>query len=218
MSVEPLDVSSLQIIGYANVLPDSALPSIVPPVFQRKDNLDSILVPPYSFNNGRYLCDATEISASEFESLQSRFEVTPFSTPIDAQKDHELWVDQEGPHYQSRLETKRRLNQIAEEALAKASTAFGNRELDDAEKHTSVVLLADEQNLEALAIKIAIAMVKCDRASEDTLLELVPQHSLRAINLLVDKLCRQHAAVSKPSQLRSPWHNATRHPSHQSYQ
>ena len=135
MSVEPLDVSSLQIIGYANVLPASALPSIVPPVFQRKDNPDSILVPPYSFNNGRYLCDATEISASEFESLQSRFEVTPFSTPIDAQKDHELWVDQQGlPQYQSRRETKRLMNLIAKQELTKASTAFGNRELDDAEK------------------------------------------------------------------------------------
>ena len=54
----------LGLIGYANVLPASALPSIVPPVFQRKDNPDSILVPPYSFNNGRYLCAATEISAS----------------------------------------------------------------------------------------------------------------------------------------------------------
>lgn len=196
MSVEPLDVSSLQIIGYANVLPASALPSIVPPVFQRKDNPDSILVPPYSFNNGRYLCDATEISASEFESLQSRFEVTPFSIPIDAQRDHELWVDQQGRHqYQTRLETRRRMNQISAQELAKASTAFRNGQLDDAERHTSVALLADEQNFEALAIKIAIAQVKRDRASQDTLLELVPQYSLRAINSLVDELCRQHAAV-----------------------
>lgn len=190
MSVEPLDVSSLEIIGYANVLPQSALPSIVAPVFRRKDNHDSVLVPPYSFSNGRYLCDATEITQSEFESLENRSELTKLASPIPAQKQHELWVDLDGQyHYQTRLETKRRLERIAAIELEKALTAFLNREFEKSELYSSTVLLADENNTEALAIKIAIAKVNQDYSSMDTLRDLVPVPTLRSIDLRVDDLC-----------------------------
>ncbi len=190
MPVEPLDVSSLEIIGYANVLPQSALPSIVAPVFRRKDNYYSVLVPPYSFSNGRYLCDATEISLSEFESLENRSELTKLNASIPAQKQHELWVDLDGQYrYQTRLETKRHLERIAEIELEKALTAFLNRDFAKSELHSSTVLLADENNTEALAIKIAIAKVNQDHSSVDTLRDLVPVPTLRSIDLRVDDLC-----------------------------
>ncbi len=216
MSVEPLDVSLLEIIGYANVLTESALPSIVAPVFRRKDNPDSILVPPYSFSNGRHLCDATEITPYEFDSLEGRTELTRLQPPIQAQIRHELWVDLDGQyHYQTRLQTRRNLDRIAQEELAKAETAFLRRHFGVAERLSSIVLLADENNTMAMAIKLAIAKTNKDQSSFDTLLELVPTHTRHAMNLSVEDLCEQLADTSayKLPRAQSPMFNVATIPS-----
>ena len=192
MQEPPLDVSSLEIVGYSDVLSSGALPSIVPPIFRRKGAVDSVLVAPYSFN-GRYLCDATEISVEELESLEHRREVTMLSGPIDARKGYELWVNPQGQtRYETRLETRRQLSSIASQELKKASTAFADSQLDEAERHTSVALLADEHNLEAMAIKIAIARVRNDSTSEEILRELVAQNSLNAISARITELRNQY--------------------------
>jgi len=192
MQEPPLDVSSLEIVGYSDVLSSGALPSIVPPIFRRKGAVDSVLVAPYSFN-GRYLCDATEISVEELESLEHRWEVTMLSGPIDARKGYELWVNPQGQtRYETRLETRRQLTSIASQELKKASTAFADSQLDEAERHTSVALLADEHNLEAMAIKIAIARVRNDSTSEEILRELVAPDSLNAISARITELRNQY--------------------------
>jgi hypothetical protein len=47
----PVPVDCLEIVGYANVLLDTMLPSVVPPVFRRKGGADEAFVPPYlSYN------------------------------------------------------------------------------------------------------------------------------------------------------------------------
>jgi hypothetical protein len=203
MVAPPLDVSLLQIVGYADVLPESARPSIVAPVFCKKDNPDSILVPPYSFSNGRYLCDATEISVAELKSLAHRLEVTLFTEPLAAQRDHELWVDQKGePQYQSRREARTQLNQIALDAQREAATVFEHGQLEDAERSSNVALLADPKNIDAWAVKMAIADVKADLESQDLLLELIPENSRQTIRARVADLCRKYlASTAAPAKI-----------------
>lgn len=191
MSVPPLDVSTLEIVGYADVPAERAVPAIVPPVFRRKDNRESILVPPYSLSNGRYLCDATEISCGELESLAHRREVTLFESPRDAQRDYELWLDQQGiPQYQPRREARIQLSKIAASELTKAEAAFERSHFGDAERHSDVALLADPKNVDAWAIKMAIADVTSDGDSKELLRELLPENSLRAIDARVKDLTR----------------------------
>ncbi len=175
-------------MGYSDVLSSQVLPSIVPPIFRAKDAVDVVLVPPYAFN-GRYLCDATEISAAELKSLEHRQEVTMLPAPIAALKGYELWVDCDGQlRYQLRSEVRRQLDQISTQALAEARRAFAESQFAEAERYSSVALLASEQNLEAMAIKIAIAKIKRDANDEEILLELVAFDSKAAISALVEKL------------------------------
>jgi len=209
MQEPPLDVSSLEIVGYSDVLSSGALPSIVPPIFRRKGAVDSVLVAPYSFN-GRYLCDATEISVEELESLEHRREVTMLPAPIDARKGYELWVNPQGlPQYQTRSEARHQLDLIASQELKKASTAFADSQLDEAERHSSVALLADEHNLEAMAIKIAIATVSNDSTSAEILRELVAQNSLNAISARITELCNQYYKA-RPVAVTSGCHSIMR--------
>ena len=62
----PWNVDELEIVGYANVLNDDMLPSVVPPVFRLRSDTKRVLLPPYSFNAG-FLCNATEVPQSELE-------------------------------------------------------------------------------------------------------------------------------------------------------
>ena len=65
----PLNVNELDIVGYANVLKENMLPTVVPPVFRLKADPQRAFVPPYSFNAG-FLCDATEVPQSELLELR----------------------------------------------------------------------------------------------------------------------------------------------------
>src|SRR5712672_1038424 len=64
----PWNVADLEIVGYADVLKPSMLPSVVPPVFRVTAEAGRALAPPYSFSGG-FLYDATEVSHAELEEL-----------------------------------------------------------------------------------------------------------------------------------------------------
>ncbi len=204
MLVPPLDVSHLHVVGYAEALSRNALPSIVPPVFREVDNAGSFLVPPYSFN-GPYVCDATRISHSELHSLAHRQEVTLLPAAFSARTDYELWIDQAGePHYQHRREAREHLRRIAEREVVLALQAFSQCRLDDAESHSSVALLAEEQNLDAMAVKIAISHMRADFASTAILRELLPQHALAAVDARASALCADLHSSGKPLPTNPP--------------
>jgi len=127
---------------------------------------------------------------AELRSLEHRHEVTVFGfPPMDAQHGHELWVDLNGtPHYRNRQQVRKQLEEIAVRELVEAKAAFDRRQWAQAEQHSSVSLLADEHNLEAMAIKIAIAGVENDSSARELLFELVPAHSRSAVASLAREL------------------------------
>jgi hypothetical protein len=89
----PWNLDDLEIVGYADVLKETVLPSVVPPVFRLKADSQRVFLPPYSFNAG-FLCNATEVLQPELEELRDSREITLFDNAFPARAGFELWVDQ----------------------------------------------------------------------------------------------------------------------------
>ena len=133
-------VDELEIVGYADVLDETVLPSVVPPVFRFKANPDRIFLPPYSFNAG-YLCNATEVPAAELEELRDAEEVTLFEGVLPARNEFELWVDQSyWHHYQPFDEVRRELGGIADDAIDQAAAALREGDLARADRLAGVAI------------------------------------------------------------------------------
>jgi hypothetical protein len=184
-------VDDLEIVGYANVLKETMLPSVVPPVFRLKADAQRALLPPYSFNAG-FLCNATEVPRTELEELRHSRKITLFDVAFPARADFELWIDQSlHQHYEPTDEVKRKLSRIADEAIESAASALRNSDLPEAERLSGVAISADDQRVEPLAIKAAIRRIQGNDGGEHLMAKLAE----RALNqelfkVLVDRYFR----------------------------
>jgi hypothetical protein len=170
-------LSELEIVGYSDVLPQTQLPSIVPPVFRRKSgSADEIYVPPYTIA-GSYLCDAAIINLEEADSLASQREITLFSSaPIPAAEGHELWIDcNYSAHYDERLKARSALQKISEHEAQVAEEAFLARDWHTASAHGSTALCANYRNLKALALRVALYRQAGDSVGEQLFLEAMEE-------------------------------------------
>ena len=207
----PWNLDDLEIVGYADVLKETMLPSVVPPVFRLKADAQRTLLPPYSFNAG-FLYNATEIPRSELEDLSGSREITLFDDAFPAHAGFELWVDESFQwHYQPLDEAKRHLRDIADKAIRSAEGALRRDDLRQAERLSGVAISADDRRVEPLAIKAAIRRIDKNRTGEQLMAELAaPILDERLFNLLVDDYCasRQQPAPAVPdSSPRRPMSN-----------
>jgi hypothetical protein len=195
----PWNVDDLEIVGYANVLNDDMLPSVVPPVFRLKSDAKRALLPPYSFNAG-FLCNATEVCQSELEELRDSHEITLFDDAFPATAGFELWIDQRSQrHYQPRDKANRELSCIASEGIKNAEDALRQGNLEEAQRLSGVAILADDKRVEPLAIKAAIRRAQGNAVGERLMAELAaPVLEERLFTLLVDDYCRS-AAWKQPT-------------------
>lgn len=187
----PIAIDLLEIVGYANVLLDSMLPSVVPPVFRLKGKPDVAFVPPYVFNAG-YLCNATALSAPELKALEQHQEITLFADePLAARRDFELWLDQNRhQHYEPRAHAHAKLLALAKEHIRKAGQALKDGNTADAERFSNVALCADDRLVEPLAIKAALRRLKSDATGEKLMTKLaVPRMTEGVFRKLVDFYC-----------------------------
>ena len=162
----PVKLIDLEITGYADVLPESMTPSIVPPVFRLKSNAGIAYLPPYHMNSG-VLYNATEVSWKEVELLAEREKITLLNEPFPARPSWELWVDRSlQPHYQSRVETDRELDRIGREAMQQAELALGDGDLERAERNSSVAACANDRRPGPFALQAAIDRHRGNRAGE----------------------------------------------------
>lgn len=163
---EPVKLIDLEITGYADVLPESMTPSIVPPVFRLKSNAGVAYLPPYHMNSG-VLYNATEVSWREVEMLAEREKITLLNEPFPARPNWELWVDRSlQPHYQSRIETDKELDRIGREAMQQAELALGDGDLERAERNSSVAACANDRRPGPFALQAAIDRHRGNRAGE----------------------------------------------------
>ena len=204
----PWNVEDLEIVGYADVLDETMLPSVVPPVFRIKAEPQRALLPPYSLNAG-FLCNATEVPVSELEELRGSHEITLFDAEFPARRDFELWIDQSFQlHYQPLDEAGQNLSRIATEQIGHAEDAFRKDDLGQAERSSGVALSADDARVEPLAIKAAICRIRGDQSGERLMAKLAASVlEERLFNLLVEDYCasrQQLAPAVVVSSLRRP--------------
>ena len=212
----PWNLDDLEIVGYADVLKETMLPSVVPPVFRLKTDAQRAFLPPYSFNAG-FLCNATEVPRSELEELRDSREITLFDHAFPARAGFELWVDQSFQwHYQRLDEVKRKLRAIAEEAIRNAEDALRRDDRQQADRLSGVAISADDRRVEPLAIKAAIRRIQRNSTGERLMAELAaPVMEERLFKLLVNDYCasREKPAPAAPaSSPRRPMHGVARLP------
>jgi hypothetical protein len=218
----PWNLDDLEIVGYADVLKETMLPSVVPPVFRLKADAQRILLSPYSFNAG-FLYNAIEIPRSELEELNGSREITLFDDAFPAHAGFELWVDESFQwHYQPLYEVKQELRRIAEMAIQSAEDALRRDDLRQAERLSGVAISADDRRVEPLAIKAAIRRIDKNKTGERLMAELAaPVLEERLFNLLVDHYCycasRQQPAPAAPesSPRRRPMRGVACEPEHE---
>ena len=204
----PWSLDDLEIVGYANVLKETMLPSVVPPVFRLKTDAQRTFLPPYSFNAG-FLCNATEAPQSKLEELRDSREITLFDDAFPARAGFELWVDQSFQwHYRPLDEVKKNLRDIASEAIRKAADALRTGELQRAERLSGVAISADDRRMAPLAIKAAIRRINGNITGEQLMAELAaPALEESDFNDMVDRYCasrQQPAPVALASSPRRP--------------
>ncbi len=165
-------LSDLEVIGYANVLKESMLPSIVAPIFRNRADPGAILLPPFSLGQG-LVWNATESDAEDVRRLEASQEVTLLPNPFPALPEHELWVDQNWQVcYEPRTKVHEHLSSIARDHIQKAREAFAEGKLDEADRLSGTALAADDRIVDSLVIKAAICRCRNQKAQERVMARL----------------------------------------------
>ncbi len=205
----PWRVEDLDIIGYADALDRTMLPSIVPPVFRVRSNPSLHLLPPYFFNAG-CLYNAAEVEAQEIRELKNREAITVFDESFPAQVGFELYIDQEfQPQYKLRETVNSELLAIAIKYIAQAQAEFRNGSFAEADRLAGIAISADDRLVEPLVIMVAIHRAKHDVAGEQLIASLVPSTVMESsFQELVDAMSRSIncpvAFSKKPISSRRP--------------
>ena len=184
---EAIPISSLEIVGYANRLPASMLPAVVPPVFRLKGERNRNFLPSYVIRCGM-LCDATERTEAELQALAEADEITLFTETKEARPEHELWIGlDETDNYQPISEASGNLRGIATGRIDLALIAMGEGELKRAEDCCRIALNADDRMIDSLAIAAAIARHNRNIGDERLMRTLALGHvTARGFEIMVD--------------------------------
>ncbi len=179
MMSEPIALADLQVIGYADVLPDELLPRAVPPVYGLRREPGVVILPPYRLA-GSILTDAFTTDGDEFERTIARGEATALP-PFNAAPERILWIDAQGrPHYDR--------ESVAVETL--------RREARRCIKDACAMLLQDDQESLGRALSLADSAMAADESCLDALLVKAFVFEERE-DALTDELA-QVAAVVNP--------------------
>ncbi len=157
MSHDPLviPVERLEIVGYADAFDAITVPRRVPPVFRFTDQRESCVFPPYRLV-GRWVLDGAVAPITDFEEMTAQRRATLLSTPLRAEPDAVLWVD-EGlkTHYGPR---DRENNALRSEALVRVKTAevkYRQGDYSAALQHARWASAAAEDSLYAILMEAA---------------------------------------------------------------
>ena len=192
----PLRVQDLKIVGYANVLPQTMLPSIVPPIFCLRSETDRFFVPPYSFNGG-YLHDAGELSRFELKALENDREVTLFTEEFPAERGYELYVDEAFQHhYQPREKANAWLDEVADRSIVEAENALTRGDYEEADRLAGVAISANDRKVTPLVIKAAVDRARGDHSGEQLMASIAQRFVPTPLfNRIVD---HYDASISEP--------------------
>jgi hypothetical protein len=154
---QPLQLDLLEIVGYADALPEGKGPAVVPPVFRNPADPDHCFVPPFRIGEDR-LIGPQCVSWAQIHDLVREGTITLFPEALrrPAQPGYRLWVDAAGQvHYERASEATKHLRNLFREHIDAASVALGQGRLDEAEDKAGIALAADATKLEPRAFLAA---------------------------------------------------------------
>lgn len=215
---EPQQLTSLDIVGFAESVSADLFPVIVPAVYRLHVQPSRYFVPPFRESEG-YLYGASEIDQDEFETLVLAGDITEFEAPRPAKEDHELWFDETGaPHYDPIAVATQKLTEIADAAIKKATHALAKNDFAAARKHASLAIAADDRRPEPFALRAAVdfqsgragaielqKMMSPAEIGEDAFRMLVYNYCGRVqpvVALQVTRFSAMHRAAARKPQLQ----------------
>jgi hypothetical protein len=153
MTNQPIPLDQLEIIGYADVLPNRKGPAVVPPVFRDRNDASRCFLPPFRIA-GKWLVDPQLVSAVEVQELAKAERISlPPGLQCPARPDWQLWVGLDGSvHYEPSTDAKRNLRNLYREHLEAATAALREGDIAAAELHAGIALAADDRALEPDAL------------------------------------------------------------------
>ena len=170
--IEPVKLTDLEIAGYADVVPISMTPSVVPPVFLSKSDPNRAYLPPYHMNNG-FLYNAKEVTWREVENLVTAERITLLPGRLAAQPEFELWIDCAFKvHYQLETEVERELDRIGHHAMRDAEQSLRGGDLAEAERHSSTAANANDTKPGPFALQAAIDRHRGNQVGEELMAEV----------------------------------------------
>jgi len=160
MTTLPIPLNELDVIGYADVLPEGRGPAVLPPIFQHRTKAEEFYVPPFRVA-GNWLLEPHRVAIAELQDLEADEIVTlPKDFKRPAKPDHQLWVDENGAvRYESSSEAQREQNRIHQKFMEAAVTALRKGELDNSRRFAGIALAANDRALEPRAVIAAIHAV-----------------------------------------------------------
>ncbi|MDA8134273.1 MAG: hypothetical protein M0T82_06580 [Desulfobacteraceae bacterium] len=185
-----ISVHELQIVGYADVLTKSTVPTIVPPVFQHIKKKEEFYFPPFSIKEDM-LCNPTLSTEKDFDALIQAERITGFiGEPIPAQPDFELWVDETmEPRYERMVKVHEKLKALSKQYTADAETMIDQKKIPEAEALCNKAISAHGNNLGPWVIKAGIRLFQKKKDNADMLAEtmahLCPEY---AFNLMAGEV------------------------------
>lgn len=154
----------LMIVGYGTALDSADLPTIVPPIFGFRIGGQRFAVFPPLELSGERVMRGVVAPIGDLARFMAEGRATRLTTPLRAQPDHELWVDQEmRPHYGPCEEVERDLATIAAASMEEARRLLEKGELDRAYSQAQASLNGDDRQLEPHLVQAAIHDLKGER-------------------------------------------------------
>lgn len=192
-----IPLTNLSIIGYATKLLKTMLPTIVSPIFSLNTAKQTILFPPFQIVEGKVI-EGTLSNMKEFKSLITKQSITAINNPLSAQKNYELWVDEDFcTHYASIEVVNKTLNTFAKASIIKAEKALKDKDFERAIYLSNKALVAGKYLCKAIAIKASIAHYQHKHTKVKVLVKMLGKNitDIQCFNLYFKQYL---AAISNP--------------------
>ncbi len=161
------NLKDLEIVGYAESLPDDLLPAVVAPIYRVREDDDTLLMPPFDAHQGDKVKTTHVRRRAELDRLVGNEQATGIDKSIPAAPGQLLWIDESRrPHYQSAEQVRSHFQYLATAYLGLAREALILQRFDHADKLAQKAINADNRSLDAVLVA---AVVERMRGNNDVL-------------------------------------------------
>lgn len=148
-----LTLSDLDIVGFASIIETPTLPRVLAPVFQKRQEPDFVVLPPFSLVADEVF-NFKESNQAGLAALVSQEKITRLSEPIPAHSNYDLWVNPHGNvAYARKWEVKKAFKEIFESSMALAKTELNARRYTAASQHAAVARAVNPIHIDPLVIR-----------------------------------------------------------------